>query len=143
MTYYEWINYFDSIKNSPISDDIINKINNSNLDYKGNIKVRYLNHIVKLINYRLNKELDNFLNKLKTISQDKDSLTIEINSLKKEINFCIKLASIKYFDQDVKDQLIKNIKSFAQEMNELIKNSFDNSNSSEILMIINNLDLSN
>ena len=113
------------------------------MDYKGNIKVRYLNHIVKLINYRLNKELDNFLNKLKTISQNKDSLTIEINSLKKEINFCIKLASIKYFDQDVKDQLIKNIKSFAQEMNELIKNSFDNSNSSEILMIINNLDLSN
>ena len=58
MTYYEWISYFDSLKKKPISDEPINLINNSNLDYKGNIKVRFLNHIVKLINFRLNNSLD-------------------------------------------------------------------------------------
>ena len=31
MTYYEWINYFDSLKDKPISDEPINLINNSNI----------------------------------------------------------------------------------------------------------------
>jgi len=140
MTYYEWINYFDNLKNTPISDEPINLINNSNIDYKGNIKIRYLNHIVQLINYRLNNSLDNFLLKIKTINQDKNNLSIELNDLKKEINFAKKLASIKYFDENTKKQLLDNINKFGTEMNDTIKNSYKNCNNNEILMIINNLD---
>ena len=140
MTYYEWINYFDSLKKKPISDEPINLINNSNLDYKGNIKVRYLNHIVKLINYRLNNSLDHFLLKCKTIVQDKNSLTIELNELKKEIVFARKLASTKYFEEATKNQLLENIKKFGEDMNTAIKTSYMNSNDSEILLLINNID---
>lgn len=140
MTYYEWINYFDSLKTKPISDEPINLINNSNLEYKGNIKVRFLNHIVKLINYRLNNSLDNFLIKSRTIVQDKNSLTIELNDLKKEIVFAKKLASTKYFEENTKNQLLENIKKFGSEMNDAIKMSFMNSNDNEILLLINNID---
>ena len=138
MTYYEWISYFDSLKKKPISDEPINLINNSNLDYKGNIKVRFLNHIVKLINYRLNNSLDTFLMKSRTIVQDKNSLTIELNDLKREIVFAKKLASTKYFEEDTKKQLLENIKKFGEEMNTAIKTSYMNINNSEILLLINN-----
>lgn len=140
MTYYEWISYFDSLKTKPISDEPINLINNSNIDYKGNIKIRYLNHIVQLINYRLNNSLDNFLLKTKTIVQDKNSLSIELNDLKKEIIYAKKLASTKYFDDNVKNQLLENIKKFGIEMNEAIRASYMNCNNNEILMIVNNID---
>lgn len=140
MTYYEWINYFDSLKKAPISDEPINMINNSNIDYKGNIKIRYLNHIVQLINYRLNNALDNFLLKNKTLIQDKNNLSIELNDLKKEITYAKKLASTKYFEENVKKQLLNNIKNFGIEMNDAVKNSYANCNNNEILMIINNLD---
>lgn len=140
MTYYEWINYFDSLKDKPISDEPINLINNSNIDYKGNIKVRFLNHIVKLINYRLNNSLDNFLLKSKTIVQDKNTLTIELNDLKKEIIYAKKLASTKYFEESTKNQLLENIRNFGNEMNDAIKMSYMNSNDNEILMLINNID---
>lgn len=140
MTYYEWISYFDSLKKKPISDEPINLINNSNLDYKGNIKVRFLNHIVKLINYRLNNSLDTFLMKSRTIVQDKNSLTIELNDLKREIVFAKKLASTKYFEEDTKKQLLENIKKFGEEMNTAIKTSYMNINNSEILLLINNID---
>lgn len=140
MTYYEWINYFDSLKNKPISDEAINLINNSNINYEGNIKIRYLNHIVKLINYRLNNALDDFLLKSRTITQDKNNLTIELNALKKEIVYARNLATIKYFDDDVKKQLLENIKKFGLEMNTAIRESYANSNDNEIIMLINNID---
>ncbi len=140
MTYYEWINYFDSLKDKPISDEPINLINNSNINYQGNIRIRYLNHIVKLINYRLNNALDNFLLKSRTITQDKNNLSIELNDLKKEIIYAKKLASIKYFEEDVKNQLLENIKKFGLEMNTAIKDSYINCNDNEIIMLINSID---
>ena len=140
MTYYEWINYFDSLKDKPISDEPINLINNSNINYQGNIRIRYLNHIVKLINYRLNNALDSFLLKSRTIIQDKNNLSIELNDLKKEIIYAKKLASIKYFEEDVKNQLLENIKKFGLEMNTAIKDSYINCNDNEIIMLVNNID---
>ena len=141
MTYYEWIDYFYSLQKAPISDEPINLINNSNLDYKGNIKVRFLNHIVKLINIRLNNALDNFLGKIKTLTQDKNNLTIELNDLKKEIVFAKKLASTKYFEEDIRNQLLNNISNFGIEMNETIKASFQNCNNNEIIILVNSIDL--
>ena len=136
MTYYQWIEYFDKLKTMPISDEPINMINNSNIDYQGNMKVRYL----KVINYRLNNSLDNFLLKSKTINQNKDSIAIELNDLKKEIVFAKKLASVKHFDDNVKEQLLTNIKAFGNEMNQSIRNSYANCNNNEILMIVQNID---
>ena len=139
MTYYEWISYFYALQKAPISDEPINKINNSNIDYTGNIKVRFLNQIVKLINIRLNNGLDNFLLKSKSLIQDKTTLSIELNDLKKEIDFAKKLASIKYFDEDIKNQLLNNINNFGNEMNEAIKASYANCNNNEIVMLINSI----
>ena len=141
MTYYDWINYFYTLQKAPISDEPINRINSSNLEYKGNIKIRFLNHIVKLINIRLNNSLDNFLDKRKTLVQDKNNLSIELNELKKEIVFAKKLATTKYFEEDIKNQLLANINNFGEEMNISIKESFQNCNNSEIIMLVNNLDL--
>ena len=56
MTYYEWVNYFDKLKYNSISDENINQINNANILYTGDIKIRFLNHIVDVINYRLNED---------------------------------------------------------------------------------------
>lgn len=140
MTYYEWINYFYSLQKAPISDEPINLINNSNIEYKGDIKIRYLNHIVKLIRFRLNNALDNFLLKNKTISQDKNTLSIELNDLKKEIVFAKKLASTKYFDENVKKQLLENISNFGIEMQDTVKNMYANCMNNEIIMLINNID---
>jgi hypothetical protein len=141
MTYYEWINYFYTLRKAPISDEAINIINNSNLNYKGNIKVRFLNQIVKLINIRLNNALDNFLHKTKTLIQDKNNLSIEINDLKNEVKFAKKLASIKYFEEDTKNKLINNITNFGNEMTQSIKDCYFNCNNNEILMIINNVNI--
>ena len=118
MTYYEWINYFDNLKNKPISDDIINFINNSNITYQGNIRVRYLNHIVALINFRLNDALDKFIIKNKALNQGKDTIAIELSDLKKEIEIAKKLASIRHFEENTKNDCKNN----------------------EILILINNFD---
>ena len=140
MTYYEWVNYFENLKDAPINDNAISIIENSNINYKGNIKIRYLNHIVEVINYRLNNSLDNFLLKCQRLTQDKNNLAIELNDLKKEIVFARKLASIKYFDENVKKQLLDNIKNFGDEMNSAIRNSYANCNDNEIIMLVNNID---
>ncbi len=141
MTYYEWIAYFNQMKTAPISEELITKINDSNLNYQGDIKVRYLNQIVKLINYRLNAALDKFIEKIKLIAQNKDNLIFEINDIKKEIIFAKKLATTKYFDQSTKDELTTNITKFGDEINETIKQFFSNETNNEILMIINNLNV--
>ncbi len=143
MTYYEWINYLESLKDAPLPTEAVDKINNSELTYEGNIKIRFLNHVVDLINYRLNNNLDKFLLKSKTVGQDKNSLNIEINDLKKEIALAKSLASIKLFDENTREQLINNIKTFGEEMNTSVKDSYSNCQDSEILFLINNLDFNN
>lgn len=140
MTYYEWVNYFENLKDAPITDNAISVIENSNIEYKGNIKVRYLNHIVDVINYRLNNSLDNFLMKCKRLTQDKNTLSIELNDLKKEIVFARKLASIKHFEENIKKQLLDNINNFGNEMNTAIRNSYINCNDNEIIMLVNSID---
>ena len=141
MTYYEWITYLDNLKYNSVSDENINFINNSKITYTGDIKVRFLNHIVDVINYRLNEAVDNFLMKLNLVVQDQNNLILEISYIKKEMDIAKKLASIKYFEEETRKSLIENIYKFGNDMNDQIKNSFVNVNNQEISLIINNLDL--
>ncbi len=141
MTYYEWISYIENLKHNVVTDEIINQINGANITYTGDIRVRFLNHIVDVINYRLNESLDNFYIKLNTISQDRDNLLLEINYLKNEMVIAKKLASIKHFDDNTRKALLDNIYKLGADMNEQIKEGFANVNDQGILMIINNLDL--
>ena len=141
MTYYEWVTYIDNLKYNSISDENINQINNANITYTGDIKVRFLNHIVDVINFRLNEAVDNFLMKINLVVQDQNNLLLEINYLKNEMLIARKLATIKHFDEDTKKALLENIYKFGTDMNNQIKSSFTNINNQDILMIVNNLDL--
>jgi len=141
MTYYEWVTYIDNLKYNSISDENINQINNANITYTGDIKVRFLNHIVDVINFRLNEAVDNFLMKTNLVVQDKNNLILEISYIKNEMAIAKKLASVRHFENDTKNSLLENIKKFGDDMNEQIKSSFANVNDQEVLMIINNFDL--
>lgn len=141
MTYYEWVNYLDKLKYNSISEENINQINNANITYTGDIKVRFLNHIVDVINFRLNEAVDNFLMKINLVVQDQNNLLLEINYLKNEMLIARKLATIRHFDEDTKKALLENIYKFGTDMNNQIKSSFTNINNQDILMIVNNLDL--
>ena len=141
MTYYEWVNYLDKLKYNSISEENINQINNANITYTGDIKVRFLNHIVDVINFRLNEAVDNFLMKINLVVQDQNNLLLEINYLKNEMLIARKLATIIHFDEDTKKALLENIYKFGTDMNNQIKSSFTNINNQDILMIVNNLDL--
>ena len=141
MTYYEWVNYLDKLKYNSISEENINQINNANITYTGDIKVRFLNHIVDVINFRLNEAVDNFLMKINLVVQDQNNLLLEINYLKNEMLIARKLATIRHFDEDTKKALLENIYKFGTDMNNQIKSSFTNINNQDILMIVNNLNL--
>ena len=141
MTYYEWIDYLDKLKHNAITDNDVNKIDQANLTYTGDIKIRFLNHIVDLINYRLNASVDNFVLKLDRVKQDQNTLLLEIGYIKNEMVFAKKLASVRHFDENTKNSLLQNIHKFGEDINVQIRNAFMNDTNSEIAMIINNLDL--
>ncbi len=139
MTYYEWVSFIDSLKKGAISEENIQKLENSNITYTGDIKVRFLNQIVGLINYRLNDSLDNFIMKLNTIEQNSNTLILEINYLSNEIKVAKRLASIKHFDNNSKNSLLQSITNFGEDMKKTIVEAFKNNNVPEIQMIISNL----
>ncbi len=141
MTYYEWIDYLDKLKHNAITDNDVNKIDQANLTYTGDIKIRFLNHIVDLINYRLNASVDNFVLKLDRVKQDQNTLLLEIGYIKNEMVFAKKLASVRHFDENTKNSLLQNIHKFGEDINVQIRNAFMNDTNPEIAMIINNLDL--
>ena len=139
MTYYEWVSFIDSLKKGTISEENIQKLETSNITYTGDIKVRFLNQIVGLINYRLNDSLDNFIMKLNTIEQNSNTLILEINYLSNEIKVAKRLASIKHFDNNSKNSLLQSITNFGEDMKKTIVEAFKNNNVPEIQMIISNL----
>ena len=144
MTYYEWVKYIKSLQNGALSDDKVEELNKyKNEGYSNDINIRFINQLIDLINYRLNTSLEKFLEKIPKIKLDAKNLAFEISNIKNEISQVRKLTNINIFDENTRKSLLEKIHQSGEDMNKAIKSGFVNETNSELIMLINDLDVNN
>lgn len=139
MTYFELINYLHQEKENSRNEEIF-KVLDQDFKYEGNIRIRYSNHVVKLISDRLNRVINNFVTKLQAFRINEETMPLEINEIKQEINYCFRLSQTKPVE-GIKEELHKSLKSFVENAESHFKNSFKDSQSPKIYSLIQNINL--
>ena len=107
MTYYEWINCFDKLKNGPRNEELLNQLYTSTIELDGNILYRFIKHINDLVRTRLKNSLDSMLSKLETIYHDNNALSLEIINIKKKKIFSKKTPKFPWIPKENKDNFRK------------------------------------
>lgn len=123
ITYYEMIDYIEKMKTSPRDDKNITFLSTNKIYMPGNVLYRFIDHIVDLIRTRLNKSIDDFILKIKTIGNNENLFSLEILEIKKEITYVTKIAKNVNIPEENKNKLKQTITNFANEVEEILENN--------------------
>ncbi len=100
-SYFEWVKFFEYIKDKPRNDLYIETLNKGRMDADTNLLLKLASEIESIISYRMQKELTSFTEYLRS-GMDYNGLSLELIKLKKELVFDKKLANIKIFNDNIK-----------------------------------------
>ncbi len=139
ITYYEMIDFIEKMKTAPRNDQNINYLKNAKVDMPGNVMYRFIDHIMDLIQTRLNNSLDNFIDKLKKISGNEDMFSLEVIEVKKEVNYAVLIANNVNIPDENKKRLKETIKNYADDVEQVLENSAQRTdNTGKLVSIIKN-----
>ncbi len=138
MTYYEWINNFDSLKQGPRNDLLLDNLYSSTIELDGNMLYRFIRHINNLIRTRLKNALEDMLHKISN-TNDINILSLEIINIKKELAFAKRIINLPVIPSENKKKFSKTLQKFANEINEAIEVNVENIDTTgEIITLIKN-----
>ena len=124
-SYYEWTKILEYIKDKPRNDLYIETLNKGTIDADKGLIMKLAGEVENLINYRTQKELNSFMQYLRT-SIDYNGLSLELIKLKKELVFDMKLSNIKVFNEEIRKKLSNNVQKQADAIqNVLIEKTKD------------------
>ena len=139
MTYFEWINSFDQLKNGTRNEELLNTLYKSTINLEGSILYRFIIHINDLIRTRLKNSLDSILYKLRTIYQDSNALSLEIINIKKELAFAKKIINLPVIPEENKNKFKETLQNFANEISETLEHSLSGIDTTgEIITMVKN-----
>lgn len=138
MIYYEWINNFDSLKQGPRNDLLLDNLYNSSIELDGNMLYRFIRHINNLIRTRLKNALEDMLHKISN-TNDINILSLEIINIKKELAFAKRIINLPVIPSENKKKFSETLQKFANEINEAIEVNAENIDTTgEIITLIKN-----
>lgn len=137
MTFYELVKLIEESRDLPINEQLI-EILSKESPYEGNSKIRLSNHVVDFVSYRINNAFNEFI--FKSDLNNKDTINMGLLKIKKEIAYCYKLAKINLLS-NISDNFVKSLDDYIDNAFNEIKKTFADLNDSEILMIINSINL--
>lgn len=127
ISYYDLVNFLESLTDEPRSDSIIERLNSLEVDLEGDRYFRFLDHLSLLIQNRLNKAYTTFLDKIPSIGNDDNRFSMEFKEYTDEVSLDFSIASIKLVHKENQMELGRTImKSNNRVLDEIKKNYSDN-----------------
>lgn len=118
-SYFEWTKILEYIKDKPRNDLYLDTLNKGTLDADQSLLVRLSQEVENLINYRLKKELNSFMEYIKN-KIDYNGLSLELIKLKKELIYDKKLSNINIFTSDIKTRLTETLQKQADSIQNVL-----------------------
>ncbi len=117
MTYEEWIQLIESLKNRRIDKDALLKLQNNT----SNVQGRLLPKILELIECRFDLSIKNMMNNLDTMFEDENMLDLMMVNFKKEILFINDILQINIIPSDTKRAYMIKLKSETDKVYDIIE----------------------
>ena len=118
-SYFEWTKILEYIKDKPRNDLYLETLNKGTLDADQSLLIRLSQEVENLINYRLKKELNSFMEYIKN-KIDYNGLSLELIKLKKELIYDKKLSNINIFTSDIKTRLTETLQKQADNIQNVL-----------------------
>ena len=118
-SYFEWTKILEYIKDKPRNDLYLETLNKGTLDADQSLLVRLSQEVENLVNYRLKKELNSFMEYIKN-KIDYNGLSLELIKLKKELIYDKKLSNINIFTSDIKTRLTETLQKQADSIQNVL-----------------------
>lgn len=118
-SYFEWTKILEYIKDKPRNDLYLETLNKGTLDADQSLLIRLSQEVENLINYRLKKELNSFMEYLKN-KIDYNGLSLELIKLKKELIYDKKLSNVNIFSNDIKIRLTETLQKQADSIQNVL-----------------------
>lgn len=118
-SYFEWTKILEYIKDKPRNDLYLETLNKGTLDADQGLLVRLSQEVENLINYRLKRELNSFMEYIKN-KIDYNGLSLELIKLKKELIYDKKLSNINIFTSDIKTRLTETLQKQADSIQNVL-----------------------
>ena len=107
MSYYDWVKTFEMLKTSPMDEKIIDNLQNKKLGGNDYVFNRFVDHVIKTINARLNTSYYRCIDQILSSNSDIDSISIDLINLKKEKKFVLKIVNLPIFHEEVRDTFVR------------------------------------
>jgi len=107
MTYNEWLDLIELVKNHNRNIDYLNKMKES--IQNSNINELLEPKLIELVTEKTTKALKRILNNLNEIFKNPNSLTLSIRNLEKDKNYIFELCHLKQIKQETQIKLINAI----------------------------------
>ena len=118
-SYFEWTKILEYIKDKPRNDLYLETLNKGTLDADQGLLIRLSQEVENLINYRLKRELNSFMEYIKN-KIDYNGLSLELIKLKKELIYDRKLSNINIFTNDIKTRLTETLQKQADNIQNVL-----------------------
>ena len=118
-SYFEWTKILEYIKDKPRNDLYLDTLNKGTLDADQGLLIRLSQEVENLINYRLKRELNSFMEYIKN-KIDYNGLSLELIKLKKELIYDKKLSNINIFTSDIKTKLTETLQKQADSIQNVL-----------------------
>lgn len=135
ISYYDLVNFLESLVNEPRSDSIVERLNSLEVNLEGDRYFRFLDHLSLLIQDRLSNAYKNLLDKIPSIGVDDNRFSIEFKEYTDEVSLDFSIASIKLVHEENQMQLGRTI----MESNNRILDEIKRNYSGEDTFIMNTI----
>ena len=145
ISYAQWCEVFNKIENWEIGhtdSDIINAVDNGTIDWVSGVAERFTNQLLTLINKRFTK-LETFYNARIKSCYDQFNLSNLLILFRKEVVFLKHLANIPAIPENVSNQIVKEIKDYAENVQKSLLESSKKDLSGSLKQIILDIKINN
>ena len=136
--YADWSQIFDEIDTweiGHVDEELCQKMEKGTIDWVNVVSERITLKLINIVNNRLQK-LGIFFNKRLAVSYNAFDLTNALIIYRKELLFIKRLESLPMLPEDLRQDLIKDLKNFAQKAQKSLDDSVKNDLSGELKRIV-------
>ena len=133
--YADWIKVFDILKSGEDDEAVLPLMQEGEIVWQSGVAERFLRKLVDIVNFRLNKAIDNFQ---KSRQSDENEIVQSLMQLRRELQFILKVVDINTIPVKEKTELRNMIINQSNSIQESLEKSSESERICKLSSIIKN-----
>ena len=139
ITYFEWVDMIEKLKDAPMDDNLLKQLDENKLDGTKYTLHKLVIHILNTANVRISNGFQKFMDKILTGQINNiDILSLELVGLKKEFNFSKRIINLSIISDEDKKKCVDQLDVFLKKIYDMLEKIMEHADSSGGYMSVYN-----